>query len=226
MSAGHSEVHRPTASVLPSLLIAAPAAHSYLLPSHAWQPRVRGQPRTETPAGPQFPAGKLPIKLPLPSGVLEASEPGKCGEQSRPQRPSPRPALLRGGTGSSPHHHPQHKGPLPPPVPRTRAHLRQPRPRTEARSAGLGRRRALGRAGTRATAPRPRGPARPSCVPAARKSSNQLLTESFSFFFSTLFFKYLMNCKIFLNWQGVWILLILTLPCMQLQDKVSFTFLK
>ena len=86
--------------------------------------------------------------------------------------PSSRPAMLCGGAGTSPHHpHPPNKRPLHPPVPRTRAHLRPPRPRTEARGAGLGRRRALGRAGTLAPAPRLRGPTRPTSVPATWKSN-------------------------------------------------------
>ena len=83
-----------------------------------------------------------------------------------------------------------HDAPAPDQAPRRRQNLAAPHPPTQATSApacpadpgappatgtqdggaGLGRRRALGWAGTRAPARRPRGPARPTSVPAARKA--------------------------------------------------------
>ena len=58
--------------------------------------------------------------------------------------PSPGPAMLRRGARTWPHHHPQHKRPLRPPVPRTRAHLQPLRPKTQARGAGHRARRGAG----------------------------------------------------------------------------------
>ena len=106
VSAGHSCLASQANSRCPSctfLLITAPAGHSYLLPSHTWQPRSGASQELRPQQAPSSQQANAPLNY-CCLAVFSRFQSRESAERIAIRgAPSPRPTMLRGGAGTSPH---------------------------------------------------------------------------------------------------------------------------